>query len=46
MNVAVAGATGQMGGAVTELAVEREDITVAFGIGRDPQARRNARVRV
>jgi len=46
MNVAVAGATGQMGGAVTELAVERDDVTVAFGIGRDPEAGRIAGVRV
>ncbi|MFB6360218.1 MAG: 4-hydroxy-tetrahydrodipicolinate reductase [Halobacteriales archaeon] len=46
MNVAVTGATGQMGGAVTELAVERDDITVAFGVGRDPDAGRIAGVRV
>lgn len=46
MNIAVSGATGQMGRAVTELAAERDDLTVAFGIGRDPDAGRVAGARV
>ena len=33
MNVAVTGATGRMGRAVIELASERDDVTVAFGVG-------------
>jgi len=42
MNIAVAGATGRMGRAVTELAGEREDLTVAFGVGRSPDGSRIA----
>jgi 4-hydroxy-tetrahydrodipicolinate reductase len=46
MNVAVTGATGRMGRAVVELAAEREDVTVAFGVGRNPDDPRLAGARI
>lgn len=46
MNVAVTGATGRMGRAVLELAAERDDVTVAFGVGRDPDEGRVAGARI
>ncbi len=35
MNIAVTGATGRMGRTVIETAVQREDVTVAFGVDTD-----------
>ncbi len=46
MNVAVTGATGRMGRAVLERAAEREDVTVAFGVAREPDGARVAGARV
>ncbi|MDZ7701987.1 MAG: 4-hydroxy-tetrahydrodipicolinate reductase [Halobacteriales archaeon] len=46
MNVAVTGATGRTGRAVVELAAEREDLTVAFGVAGDPDEARVAGARV
>jgi 4-hydroxy-tetrahydrodipicolinate reductase len=46
MNVAVTGATGRMGQTVLETAVEREDVTVAFGIDADVGSGEVAGVRV
>lgn len=46
MNVAVTGATGRMGQAVVELAAEREDVTVAFGVGGSPDDPRVSGARV
>jgi len=36
MNVAVTGARGRMGGTVVEVATDREDVTVAWGVDADP----------
>jgi len=46
MNIAVTGATGHMGKTVVETAVEREDVTVAFGIDADVGSGEVAGVRV
>lgn len=46
MNVAVTGVTGRMGRAVVELAAERADVTVAFGVGRSADDPRVAGARV
>lgn len=39
MNIAVTGATGAMGTSVIETATRRQDLTVAFGIGRNIDGR-------
>lgn len=46
MNVAITGATGRMGRAVLKRAAEREDVTVAFGVAREPAEARVAGARV
>ncbi|MFC4551670.1 4-hydroxy-tetrahydrodipicolinate reductase, partial [Halorussus sp. GCM10023401] len=38
VDVAVTGATGQMGRAVIDAAHERDDVSVAFAVNRDPDA--------